>query len=230
MNLVTMTAADDDSSTPATQPDITVEGTFTWSGGGTIFGANPATATVVTSGGGHAAIIGDVDVSAAVPLLVNNSGLPYMSWTRGNPVVGAQAMQLINPTPTANHWLDLENTLSGTLDDVFIQQDGSNSDKFSVCLQSASVFDCPIQADRTGHFLGLGDGAPDPSYSTHLYNTTRIDSLSVNGGAPIATANAIPTVGTPTVGQAACIKAAGPPVVLGYCSTVVSSSGACTCN
>ena len=39
-----------------------------------------------------------------------------------------------------------------------------------------------------------------------------------------------PTVGTPTVGQAACIKSAGPPVVIGYCSTVVSSGGACTCN
>ena len=39
-----------------------------------------------------------------------------------------------------------------------------------------------------------------------------------------------PAVGTPTVGQAACIKAAGPPVVIGYCSSVVSSGGACTCN
>ena len=41
---------------------------------------------------------------------------------------------------------------------------------------------------------------------------------------------AVPTVGAPTAGQAACIKAAGPPVVIGYCSTVVSSSGVCTCN
>ena len=38
------------------------------------------------------------------------------------------------------------------------------------------------------------------------------------------------STGSPTVGQAACIKASGPPVVIGYCSTVVSSSGACTCN
>lgn len=42
--------------------------------------------------------------------------------------------------------------------------------------------------------------------------------------------NTVPNVGTPTVNQAACIKAAGPPVVIGYCSTVVSSGGACTCN
>jgi hypothetical protein len=38
------------------------------------------------------------------------------------------------------------------------------------------------------------------------------------------------TTGTPTVNQAACIKAAGPPVVIGYCSTVVGAGGACTCN
>lgn len=38
------------------------------------------------------------------------------------------------------------------------------------------------------------------------------------------------TTGAPTVGQAACIKAAGPPVVIGYCSSVVGAGGACTCN
>jgi len=41
---------------------------------------------------------------------------------------------------------------------------------------------------------------------------------------------AVPVVNGPTVGQAACIKAAGPPVQIGFCSTVVSSTGACTCN
>lgn len=40
-----------------------------------------------------------------------------------------------------------------------------------------------------------------------------------------------PQVGTPTVGQAACIKAAGPPVVIGYCSTAPTAGGTCTpCN
>ncbi|MGP8259586.1 MAG: hypothetical protein ACLQM6_06485 [Acidobacteriaceae bacterium] len=36
--------------------------------------------------------------------------------------------------------------------------------------------------------------------------------------------------GTPTVNHAACIKSAGPPVTIGYCSTVVASDGSCTCN
>lgn len=44
------------------------------------------------------------------------------------------------------------------------------------------------------------------------------------------TAAAVPQVGTPTVGHAACIKAAGPPVVIGFCSTTVDASGLCTCN
>jgi hypothetical protein len=43
-------------------------------------------------------------------------------------------------------------------------------------------------------------------------------------------ANSVPVTQSPTGGQAACIKAVGPPVVIGTCSTVVSSSGACTCN
>jgi hypothetical protein len=42
--------------------------------------------------------------------------------------------------------------------------------------------------------------------------------------------SAVPQVGTPTVNQAACIKSAGPPVVIGYCSTVVGAGGSCTCN
>jgi hypothetical protein len=52
MTITGLTAADDDNSTAATQPSISVEGTVTWIGG-TIFGANPATATLVTSGDGH---------------------------------------------------------------------------------------------------------------------------------------------------------------------------------
>jgi hypothetical protein len=55
-------------------------------------------------------------------------------------------------------------------------------------------------------------------------------NLRVNGHFFDASGVALPNVGTPTVGKAACIKAAGPPVVIGYCSTVVDAGGACTCN
>jgi hypothetical protein len=55
-------------------------------------------------------------------------------------------------------------------------------------------------------------------------------AVSIGGGVNISSSTLLPEVGTPTVGQAACIKAAGPPVVIGYCSTAVNASGACTCN
>lgn len=60
-------------------------------------------------------------------------------------------------------------------------------------------------------------------------------SLKVSGAAlassNLSDVNALAkTSGTPVVNKAACIKTVGPPVVLGYCSTVVDSAGACTCN
>lgn len=56
--------------------------------------------------------------------------------------------------------------------------------------------------------------------------TDYVDNTIQAGDLP----NAIPNVGSPTANQAACIKSLGPPVVIGYCSTVVGSSGGCTCN
>jgi hypothetical protein len=49
-------------------------------------------------------------------------------------------------------------------------------------------------------------------------------------GPVINNSTAVPQVGSPTVDRAACIKSSGPPVVIGFCSTAISSSGACTCN
>jgi len=54
--------------------------------------------------------------------------------------------------------------------------------------------------------------------------------VTIGGGAAISNSDALPQVRTPIAGQAACIKSPGPPVVIGYCSTAISSSGACTCN
>ncbi len=72
------------------------------------------------------------------------------------------------------------------------------------------------------------------AYNTAL-NTLSMFQSSANADGWLAsgdwsTFNAKASVGTPTVGKAACIKSAGPPVVIGYCSTVVDSAGDCTCN
>ncbi len=84
-------------------------------------------------------------------------------------------------------------------------------------------------------FQGSFDFIPDVSSTTSGVNSMKLSGGLSLGGKATATAfgigsNTAPMVGTPTVGQAACIKAAGPPVVIGYCSTVVSAGGGCTCN
>jgi hypothetical protein len=56
------------------------------------------------------------------------------------------------------------------------------------------------------------------------------NSLGPPGATIISLANTIPTVATPSAGHAACIKSAGPPVLIGYCSTQPDASGNCTCN
>lgn len=73
--------------------------------------------------------------------------------------------------------------------------------------------------------LAIGNGTQGDASAALAFGT-----LTLGGGTVIKNSNAVPQVSTPTVGQAACIKSAGPPVVIGYCSTVVGSGGACACN
>ncbi len=78
----------------------------------------------------------------------------------------------------------------------------------------------------TGGLLGnghLNDGVTTAGTITSTEPVAMATGSAVNG-------SLIPVVAAPMVGQAACIKAAGPPVQIGYCSTVVSSTGSCTCN
>jgi hypothetical protein len=54
-------------------------------------------------------------------------------------------------------------------------------------------------------------------------------TLKIGDGVELTNSNAIPQVAAPKVGQVACIKAPGPPVVIGYCAGAVSATGACPC-
>jgi hypothetical protein len=99
-------------------------------------------------------------------------------------------------------------------------------------------------ASGTGRLMNVDTGAITNNRATAMVldkaglittpnvttGTVAASILSVGGGANISNSTAVPQVGTPTVGQAACIKSSGPPYVIGYCSTVVSAGGACTCN
>jgi hypothetical protein len=88
--------------------------------------------------------------------------------------------------------------------------------------------------------VGAGTN-PSLLFSLIPYNTAGLTSVNANigsnlqwgvgvAGVPISSSNAVPQVGTPTAGHAACIKSTGPPVVLGFCSTAIGSTGTCTCN
>jgi hypothetical protein len=69
-----------------------------------------------------------------------------------------------------------------------------------------------------------------PALQIHS-NTDILNALQWGGGVQINTSSSVPQVGSaPLSGHAACIKSSGPPVVIGYCSTFVSSTGTCTCN
>jgi hypothetical protein len=164
-----------------------VPGTLTWIGG-TIFGEAPATATVVTTSGGHAWVGGDIDISNAVPQLLNNSGLPFVNLERGNPTFGSQAVQAINPAPTtADHWYNLEQTDGGVTYDVFLEQLGSNDPNnpngFEIASQESTggTFFNPLQIDPTGGHVGL-HGVPDTAVNNHLYGTNELDHITNGTG------------------------------------------------
>lgn len=90
---------------------------------------------------------------------------------------------------------------------------------------------------KTGFTTGPGDWVditvPGTSAGSTKFRTSSVYGVEwgINTlGVSISSSTDLPQVGTPTAGQAACIKAAGPPVIIGYCSTVVDVVGACTCN
>ena len=60
-------------------------------------------------------------------------------------------------------------------------------------------------------------GTPDITYD----NTNSLPAIEPG---------ALPGVESSGAGKAACIKSPGPPIVMGFCSTQLSSSGSCTCN
>ena len=194
-----LTAADDDATTPATQPAITVAGTLTWIGG-TIFGAPPATATVVTNAGGHVWMGGDLNLPSAVPQLVNNSGLPFSNVGRSNPQFGSRAVQLINPVKAgAAHWLDLQETDGSEVYNTFLSQvatdDRTNPGGFEIALQKGKTYFAPLQFDPTGGHMGF-HGAPDDAVNQRFHGSSEFDHLA-NG------------IGLQTVSVAGCTISPG---------------------
>jgi hypothetical protein len=81
------------------------------------------------------------------------------------------------------------------------------------------------------------DRLPDGNFTTEWPYTVRnrhegtLDiSYDSTNKAPVAGTSAPLEAASSTAGKAVCVKSPGPPIVMGFCSTKVSSSGACTCN
>lgn len=88
-------------------------------------------------------------------------------------------------------------------------------------------------------FLGDGDGiiynaansSADQQWQINSGTLLTLTSVHMDAQVPYSFHGVdLPITGTPQLGKAACIKATGPPVVIGSCSTSVDAAGACTCN
>ena len=131
--------------------------------------------------------------------------------------------------------------------------DNGSDDEFIGCISDSNgyVKRNPNASSRTasGFILAgtrgtyLGDKVtsyrgrlPDGNFSTEWPYTlknpaqARIDISYDSTNKPPATISALPQVEAPAPGHAACVKSSGPPVVIGSCSTAVTSTGACDCN
>jgi hypothetical protein len=87
--------------------------------------------------------------------------------------------------------------------------------------------------DKVTNYRGrLADGnfPTEWPYTIKKPDQSRIDISYDGTNSPPPTVAGVPQVGSPVAGHGACIKSAGPPVVLGYCSTALSAAGTCTCN
>jgi hypothetical protein len=81
----------------------------------------------------------------------------------------------------------------------------------------------------------------DTSNVNNGWNSLSAASVSISGnlnanGTQLSSAaklsssvSNVPVIATPAIGHVACVKSAGPPVVLGSCSTEPTANGACTC-
>jgi len=101
---------------------------------------------------------------------------------------------------------------------------GSSTQPYIICGDANSgIFQIGAMGNQGLINLPTGPGT-NSAFGTNDENNITIRSTIISGS------NSVPVTGSPTVGQASCIKSSGPPIVIGYCSTVVGAGGACTCN
>lgn len=169
-----------------------------------------------------------VDITPTNQIFFQNSIAKVTFWARqvsGTPSIELWSTLAGNTLPVTlpisdNKWKQYSIYLSmEDLDPVgmFLRLDGKSG---SMNVQNITFSAVPI---RTGDTAAVGT-------SSSVGNNQKLDSISIGAGASTNNSSSIPQTGTTTPNRAACVKAAGPPVVIGYCSTAVDRSGVCTCN
>ena len=117
----------------------------------------------------------------------------------------------------------------GSTNDLVVRNAANTSTTFSVTDSGVAQF---------YNDLGVNGGITiNGIYATVHSDGTIGTGFACGGGSPSAGTACFGdgnwkvgvTTATPTVGQATCIYAAGPPVQIGKCTSVVGATGACTC-
>lgn len=219
----------------ATYYNVTTPAFRQWSGS--------AWATVGGAGGGCTAVGGAGTVQAATgtagacqATTATDTGTTFTIVEplsiSGNTNAGFVSTIANGSTGTAAYVnLQLTDGITGSTFDWFVI--GSGFTPSGIFTPSTAIFFA--DSSLTGG-VGIYTGAAAPlNLGTNSVTGLTIDGTShlttILGGSLVGTLP-IPGVDTPTptASQAVCIKAAGPPISLGTCSTVVGAGGACTCS
>jgi hypothetical protein len=204
------------------------------------FGMYVADATAGTITGVSASDT-NASTSVAVTGFTGSSGtLTFATATQTPPLVAGQTVVFgqFSSGPSWQQVKVLSAGLSTTSFEAAVGGSGYSSSSSTAYYSKTQTIGINLENTATMQIVG-GSSAGNitaPYLFLGLNNAPYItpDATAANGwdvpALRIGSSGSAPAVGTPTVGQAACIKAAGPPVVIGYCSTVVGSGGACTCN
>jgi hypothetical protein len=127
-----------------------------------------------------------------------------------------------------------DNEFIGCVSDTngYVQRDTGKSSRSANGFVIAGTGGVYVGDKVTSYRGRLPDGnfATEWPYTIESANQSRIDISYDSTNRPPPSVAAVPQVASPAAGHASCIKSAGPPVVIGFCSGPVDHSGACACN
>ncbi|MFZ0299797.1 MAG: hypothetical protein WAM13_15710 [Candidatus Sulfotelmatobacter sp.] len=145
-------------------------------------------------------------------------------------------LETTSTTSTTGNFVDINNVRSLSMNEVYLNGGQPQVNGFLIT-QTTSNLDGLIRLNGRSPIKMTTNVINNQITSYASPNTSGVDFDYIYPGGQstgvyvdgVGITN-VPTVGAPTVGHASCIKSSGPPVVIGYCSTMVLSTGSCTCN